>query len=67
MAAFQFYIQFEKQRKVGWLGDDSHVDFGQKFPCEKESVRQYDVVMQQPILLSPKFGAKFSHIFTQLL
>jgi hypothetical protein len=25
MAAFQFYIQSGTQRKVGWVGDDSHV------------------------------------------
>jgi hypothetical protein len=27
-------------------------------------VRRCVVVMQQPVLLSPKFGAKSSHIFT---
>jgi hypothetical protein len=36
MAAFQFYLQSGKQRKVGWVGDDSHVAFGQKVPGEKE-------------------------------
>jgi hypothetical protein len=35
MAAFQFYLQSGKQRKAGWVGDDSHVVFGQKFPCEE--------------------------------
>jgi hypothetical protein len=40
---------------------NSHVNFGQKFPGEKESV----VAMQQPVLLTPKFGAKSSHIFMQ--
>jgi hypothetical protein len=37
MVAFQFYLQ-RGNKKVGWVGDDSHV-FGQKFPGEKGSVR----------------------------
>jgi hypothetical protein len=60
MAAFQFHLQSGKQRKVGWVGDDCHVDFGQKFPCEEGSVRRCDVMSQ-------KFGANSSHIFTQSL
>jgi hypothetical protein len=47
-------------------GDDSHVVFGQKFPGEKGSKRRCVVVMQQPVLLLPKFWAKSSHIFKQL-
>jgi hypothetical protein len=65
MAAFQSYIQSKRQRKAGWVGDNSHVGFGQKFSDEKGSVRQSVVVMQQPVLLSPKFGVKSSHIFRQ--
>jgi hypothetical protein len=38
MAAFQFYLQSGKQRKVGWVGNDSHIVFGQKFPGEKKEV-----------------------------
>jgi hypothetical protein len=53
-------------RKVRWVGDDSHV-FGKEFPDEKGSVGQCIAVMQQPVLLSPKVGAKSSHIFTQSL
>jgi hypothetical protein len=49
---------------VGWAGDYSHVDFGKKFPGEKGSVRQ---LMQQPVLLSPKFRGKSLHIFMQSL
>jgi hypothetical protein len=49
------------------VGDDSHFDFGQKFPGEKGSVRQCVVMMQQPVLLSPKLGAKSLHVFTHLL
>jgi hypothetical protein len=30
MSAYQFYLQSRKQRKVGWVGDDSHVVFGKK-------------------------------------
>jgi hypothetical protein len=46
-------------------GGDSHAVFGKKFPGKKGSVRRCIVVMQQPVLLSPKFGAKSSHIFMQ--
>jgi hypothetical protein len=53
-------------RKIRWVGDDSHVAFGKKtFPAEKESVRRCVVVLQQLVMLSPKFGEKSSHIFTQ--
>jgi hypothetical protein len=67
MAAFQLYLQSGKQRKVGWVGDHSHVVFGQKFPGEKRSVRWCVVVMQQPVHLLPKFGANSLHIFMQSL
>jgi hypothetical protein len=51
MGAFQFYLQSGKQKsRVGG---------------EKGSVRQRVIVMQQPVLLSPKFGVKSLHIFTQ--
>jgi hypothetical protein len=65
MAAFQFYLQSGKQKKVGGVGDDNHVALGQKFHDEKGCVRRCVVVMQQPVLLSPNFGAKSSQIFTQ--
>jgi hypothetical protein len=45
-------------------GNDGHVIFCQEFLGEKGSVRRCVVVMQQPVLLSPKFGVKSSHIFT---
>jgi hypothetical protein len=35
-----------------------------KIPDERGSVRQCVVKMQE-VLLSPKFGAKSSHVFTQ--
>jgi hypothetical protein len=48
------------------VGDDNYVIFGKKkIPGEKGSVRRCVVMMQQPVPLSPKFGAKSSHIFTQ--
>jgi hypothetical protein len=47
MAAFQFYVQSGKQRKVEWVGDDSHVAFGKRFPDEKGSVMWCVVMMQQ--------------------
>jgi hypothetical protein len=46
MAAFQFYLQLGKQRKVGWVGDESHIVFGQIFPGEKGSVTWCVVVLQ---------------------
>jgi hypothetical protein len=52
-------------QKSSVAGDESHVFFGKKFPGEKGSVGRCVVVMQQPVLLSSKFGAKSSHIFTQ--
>jgi hypothetical protein len=48
MAAFQFYLQSEKQRKIGWV-NGSHVVFGQKFMVKKGGLRQCIVVMQQPV------------------
>jgi hypothetical protein len=70
MAAIQFYLQLEKQRKVSgiqarwvWLvADESHIVFAHS--CEKGSVRQCIVIMQQPVLLLPKSGTKSWHIFT---
>jgi hypothetical protein len=44
------------------VGDMSHVVFGQK-----GSVRWWVVMLQQPILLSPKFREKSSHICMQSL
>jgi hypothetical protein len=46
-----------------WEGDDSRVVFDKKFPGEKGSMRWCIVVMQQPVLLLPKFMAKPTHIF----
>jgi hypothetical protein len=67
MVAFQFYLQSGETEKSRVGGDNSHFVFGQKFLPEKGSVSWCIVVMQQPVLLSPKFGAKSSHIFMQLL
>jgi hypothetical protein len=39
--------------------------FGQKFPGEKGNVKGCVVMKQCPVLSSPKFGAKLSHIFKQ--
>jgi hypothetical protein len=64
MAAFQLYLQRGKQRKVGSVGDESHV-FEKKFPNEKGNVIRCVVVMQQPAILSPNFGEKCSHFFKQ--
>jgi hypothetical protein len=61
------FLQSGKQRSVGWVIDDSDVAFGTKLSAEMGSVRWCIVVMQQPVLLSPKVEAKSSHIFTQSL
>jgi hypothetical protein len=61
------YLQTSKQRKfsesqvrqVEWVSDKSYVVLGQKFPGKKGSVRCCISVMQQPDLLSPKFGRSF--------
>jgi hypothetical protein len=64
MMAFQFYLLSRKQKsKVG--GDDSHIAFGKQFRGAKGSLRLRVVVMEHSFLLSPKFGAKSVHIFTQ--
>jgi hypothetical protein len=62
MGPFSFIYSWVN-RELRWVGDDSYVIFGQKFSGEKLSARQY-VVMQEPVLLSSKFWAKSSHIFT---
>jgi hypothetical protein len=36
MTAPQFHLQSEKKRKVGWVGHNSHVVFGNKFRGEKK-------------------------------
>jgi len=47
------------------VGDDSHFVFRQKLLDEDRSVRQGIVMVKQPGLFSPKFGAKSSYVFTQ--
>jgi hypothetical protein len=47
------------------VGDDRHILFRQKLLGENGSVRQGVVMVQQPDLFSPKFGAKSSHVFMQ--
>jgi hypothetical protein len=39
------------------------LSFGKKFPGEQWHVRWHTVIMQQPVLLLPKFKANSSHIF----
>jgi hypothetical protein len=53
-----------EQRKVEWVGNKSHVVFGEKFPGEKGGVRWCVIVMQQAVLLLPNFRVKSSYIFT---
>jgi hypothetical protein len=66
MAAFQSYLQSGKQRKVGWVGDESHVVFGKKFPGEKrkcETVFCHDATVSSFVA---KVQAKSLHILMQL-
>jgi hypothetical protein len=60
---FSYHLQSWKLGEVGWVGTTVIMFWVKKFPCENGSVRRCVVVMQQPVLLSPKFGAKSSHIF----
>jgi hypothetical protein len=61
MTAFQLYNHSEKQRKVAWVGDDSHVVFGRGFRAEKGSVRRCVVAMQQPDFVAKVRGEVFAH------
>jgi hypothetical protein len=72
MAAFHIYVHSEKQKSLKGPsqesrlgGDGSHIVSGKKFPVGKGSERRCIVVMQQPVLLSPKFGSKSFHILMQ--
>jgi hypothetical protein len=66
MAAFPFYLHLGKQRKVGWVGNDSHVVFGQKFPGEKGSGDSVLSWCNNQFLCSQS-SWQSSHIFMQLL
>jgi hypothetical protein len=52
-------------RGVRWMGDKSQLVFRQKMLGEGESVGWGEVMVKQPGLFSPKFGATSSHVFTQ--
>jgi hypothetical protein len=67
-ASFQLQFHFWKQEEVTERkirGDDSHFVFRQKILGEEESVRRGVVMVKQQGLISPKFGATSSHVFTQ--
>jgi hypothetical protein len=57
------FILIRETEKSSMGGGDNHVAFDKKFHAEKGSVGQCIVMMQQPVLLSPKFGTKSSLIF----
>jgi hypothetical protein len=64
MAAFQFYLQSGKQRKVEWAEDHSHVVFGQQFPVEKkkdEMVRCHDATAS--CFVAKVLGEVFAHFY----
>jgi hypothetical protein len=52
-------------RGVRWVEDDSLFVFRQKLLGEDGSVRWSVVMVKQPSLSLPKFGATSSHVFTQ--
>jgi hypothetical protein len=54
-------------RAVQWVGDDSYFVFRQKLSGEDRSVRRGVVMVKLPGMISPNFGAKSSHVFTQSL
>jgi len=47
------------------VGNDNHIVFRQKLLGEDGSVRQGFVMVKQPGLFLPQFGATFLHVFTQ--
>jgi hypothetical protein len=57
--------QGAKSGGVRWVGNDSHFVFLQKLLGKDGSVRRGVVMVKQPGLFSPKFGATSSHVFTQ--
>jgi hypothetical protein len=48
---------------TGWVGDNRHIVFGQKFPTEKRNDRGCIVVLQQPLLLLPQLSSSSSSSF----
>jgi hypothetical protein len=65
VAAFYFYLQLWKWRKLWRVGKYSHVVFGKKNPWRKrkyETMRRLDATASYFVA---KFGAKSSQIFTQ--
>jgi hypothetical protein len=59
--------QDAKSREYGgWVGDDRNYVFFKKYLTENVSVRRGVVMVKQPRVFSPNFGATSSHVFTQL-
>jgi hypothetical protein len=52
---FFSFIFNQGNRKVGLVGKTVMLFLVKKIPVEKGSVRRFVVVMQKPVLLSPKF------------
>jgi hypothetical protein len=73
LAFLQLQFHFWKQKKVTgrqirgvqWVGCESHFVLRQKLLGEDKSVRRGVVMVKQPGLFLPKFGATSSHVFTQ--
>jgi hypothetical protein len=62
MASFQFYLQLGKWRKVGWVGNDTHVFLFVKIPGWKrkcEMVRCHDATASS--FVEKVWGEVFTH------
>jgi hypothetical protein len=61
LCGLSFYIQSGKQRKVRWVGDDSHVVFGQEFAGEMGSVRLHCCDARANSFVTKVQGEVFAH------
>jgi hypothetical protein len=58
------FIRGNREKYGGW-GTTVMLLFAKDSLVKKGSVRRCVAMMQQPVLLSRKFGTKYSHILTQ--
>jgi hypothetical protein len=70
--SFKFILEIGRSQRVPirgvrWVENDRHVVFRQKLLGEDGSARRGVVMLKQPGLFSPKFGATSSHVFKQSL
>jgi hypothetical protein len=63
--SFNFIFGNRKKSQGARSGNNRHFAFRQKLLGEDGSVRRCGVMVTQPGLFSPKFGATSPHVFTQ--